>query len=219
MSIMSLKMQDLMREERIRYQNNFYDSLSPNGKEKFINENIPFKLVSFFNCSAVFALVTFFLKDYFNMPLLFSLYCSLILTIFLLMFSLNAEVSYPYRKLMIKLFVSKKKKEKIILEKKDRWIFESFISSRISEDFVRHISEYLTKEQLKNFLKASNKLTYLDFIDYCNHFNLFMDDAYEDANLSLEKKKRNKIVNDFVEKLHQEKVENKVNGQVRHKNK
>lgn len=206
MSIISLKMQDLMCEERIRYQNNFYDSLSPKGKEKFINENIPFKLVSFFNFSAVLALVTFFLTDYFNMPLPFALYSSLMLTIFLLMFSLNADISYPYRKLMIKLFISKKKKEKIIREKKDRWIFESFMCSPISEDFIRYISDYLTKQQLKNFLAQSNKLTYFDFIDYCNQFNLFMDDAYEDASLSLEKKKRNKIVNDFVEKLHQEKV-------------
>lgn len=210
MSIISLKMQDLMREERIRYQNNFYDSLSPKGKEKFINENLPFKLVSFFNCSVVFALITFVLTDCFNIFLPLSLYFSSMLTALLLVFSVGADTFYPYRKLMIKLFISKKKKEKIIREKKERWIFESFMCSHISEDFIKHISDYLTKQQLKNFLTQSNKLTYLDFIDYCNQFNLFMDNDTE--NLSLEEKNRNKVVNDFVEKLHQEKLENKVSS-------
>lgn len=210
MNVITLKMQDLMREERNRYQNNFYDSLSPKEKEKFINENLPFKLVSFFNCSVVFVLITFVLTDCFNIFLPFSLYFSSMLTALLLVFSVGADTFYAYRKLMIKLFISKKKKEKIIREKKERWIFESFMCSHISEDFIRHISDYLNKQQLKNFLTQSNKLTYLDFIDYCNQFNLFMDNDTE--NLSLEEKNRNKVVNDFVEKLHQEKVQNKISG-------
>lgn len=177
-----------------------FDNTDDNGKNLYYYKKIKQETISYgmwFFYGSIFSSICIY-----NFNFLTGLSLGILLTFSFLLCPIPLITSLHYGIFGLS-FMSKKKKTTIIKARKNNWIFNSFLEEKISKEFINKISDILTKDQLKIFLKSNKIPTYSNFIIFCESENIFNDN--KNSKFSIEEKKKNKIVDDLVEAIHREK--------------